>query len=336
MRLEFKASREQRASLRAQRARLEQPTAALAVLGPTLPADDPAEAVACGVQSVHPDRFVLRARVRTRRGQWRSYALKAYADDFCAGVWAHAQALAACREMAPGDLCLPIRYVARERLLVFPWVDGRCLSDVVEDAAPELFRRAARLTASLHRLALAPEPATTPEQLVALVGARCERLRRRCPEGAPVMEPLVSALAHAASALDPAEPALVHGDLWAGHFLWSGEQLVLLDLDAFGYTDPAYDVGHFLAQAEREALVDPARAARADLLRSCFLDAYRTAMPTVSSRNIAFYRALTLTRKIPTLRRIEPARWPGLAAKLAGRARAALEEMATPAGGGVW
>jgi streptomycin 6-kinase len=335
MRLEFTASREQRAALRAQRARLEQPAEVLAVLRPTLPADDTAAEVACSVQSVHPDRFVLRVRVRTRRGEWRCYALKAYGDDFGAGVWEHARALAACRDLAPGGVCLPIRYVAGERLLVFPWVDGRCLSDVADDAAPELFRSAARLTASLHRLALAPEPPTTPEQLVATVGARCERLRRRWPEAAPVMEPLVSALADAVSALDPADPVPVHGDLWAGQFLWSGERLVLLDLDAFGYTDPAYDVGHFLAQQEREALVDPGRAARADRLRSCFLDAYRTAMPTVSSRNVAFYRALTLARKIHTMRRIEPARWPGLVAQLAGRARAALEEMATPAGGGV-
>lgn len=335
MRLEFKPGPEQRAALLAVRARLEQPTEVLAVLRPTLPADDTAADVAWSIQSVHPDRFVLRARVRTRGGQWRSYALKAYADDFGARVWAHARALAGCRGMAPGDVCLPIHYVAHERLLVFPWVDGRCLSDIVDDAAPELFQCAARLTASLHRSALVPEPPTTPEQLVALVGARYEWLRRRSPEAALVIGPLVSALAHAVSALDPAEPAPVHGDLWAGQFLWSGERLVLLDLDAFGYTDPAYDVGHFLAQQEREALVHPARAARAELLRSCFLDAYRTAMPTVSSRNVAFYRALTLARKIHTVRRIEPVRWPGLAAQLAGRARAALEEMATPAGGGV-
>src|SRR5205085_2566043 len=83
---------------------------------------------------------------------------------------------------------------------------------------------------SLHRLPLAPESPTTPEQLIAQVAARCERLRRRWPDAAPVMEPMVSALADAVSSLDPAEPAPVHGDLWAGQFLWTGERLVLLDL----------------------------------------------------------------------------------------------------------
>jgi len=331
MRLEFTPSRELRALLCAQRARLEQPTAVLTVLRSALSTDIAAADVACSVESVHPDRFVLRARVRTRLGALRSYALKAYADDFGARVWAHAQALAACHEMAPDGVCLPIGYVAHERLLVFPWVDGRCLTDIEHGRAPELFRRAACLTASLHRLALAPEPPTTPEQLIAQVAARCERLRRRWPEAAPVMEPLVSALADAVSSLEPAQPAPVHGDLWAGQFLWTGERLVLLDLDAFGYTDAAYDVGHFLAQLERGGLVDPARAARADRLGATFLEAYRTSMPAVSARNVAFYRALTLARKIHTVRRTDPAGWPRLAVALARRAQAALEEMATAA-----
>ncbi len=311
MRLEFTPSPERRASLRAQRARLEQPTEVLTVLRSELGTDVAVDGVACSVESVHPDRFVLRACVRTPLGEWRSYALKTYADDFGARVWAHARALAACREMAPGGVCLPIRYVAHERLLVFPWVNGRCLTDIEDDRAPELFRQAACLTARLHRLPLAPEPPTTPEQLIAQASARCEWLRRRC--------------------LEPAEPAPVHGDLWAGQFLWTGERLVLLDLDAFGYTDAAYDVGHLLAQLEREGLADPARAARADRLRATFLDAYRTSMPAVSARNVAFYRALTLTRKIHTVCRTDPAGWPRLAVALARRARAALEEMAPAA-----
>jgi len=311
MRLEFTPSPERRASLRAQRARLEQPTDVLTVLRSALATDVAAGGVACTVESVHPDRFVLRARVCTRLGEWRAYALKA------------------CGQMAPDGLCLPIRYVAQEHLLVFPWVEGRCLADIGDDGA--LFRRAACLTASLHRLPLVPEPPTTPEQLIAHVGARCEWLRRRRPEAAPVMEPLVPALTDAVTALDPAQPTAVHGDLWAGQFLWTGERLVLLDLDAFGYTDAAYDVGHFLAQLERGGLVDPARAARADRLRATFLDAYRSSMPAVSARNVAFYRALTLARKIHTVCRTDPVGWPRLAVALARRARAALEEMATAA-----
>jgi aminoglycoside phosphotransferase (APT) family kinase protein len=258
-----------------------------------------------------------------------TYALKVYADDFADRVWAHALELAGCSGIAPDAVCLPIRYLPDERLLVFPWVEGPCLADIADDRCAALFRSAADLAASLHRLAIVPEPPTTPAQLVAHVAARCEHLRHRWPDAVPVMEPLVSALVDAASLLDPAEPALVHGDLWAGQLVWTGERLVMLDLDAFGYTDPAYDVGHFLAQLERGGLLDRGRAARATAWGACFLEAYRAAMPGISTRNVAFYRALTLARKIHTVRRTEPAAWPRLAAALARRARAALDEMAS-------
>jgi hypothetical protein len=95
----------------------------------------------------------------------------------------------------------------------------------------------------------------------------------------------------------------------------------------FGYTDPAYDVGHFLAQLERRCLVDPAvRAQEAKWLGS-FRDAYLAAMPNVSPRNVSFYRGLTLIRKIYTLCRRQPQEGPALAPHLAERARAALEEV---------
>jgi len=50
-------------------------------------------------------------------------------------------------------------------------------------------------------------------------------------------------------------------------------------------------------------------------------------MPTVSPRNVTFYRGLTLIRKIYTICRREPAQWPQLVPKLAERARAALQEV---------
>src|SRR5882762_5389233 len=94
MRIRFKPTPAQRAAVRAQLARLEQPGPALEILGPMLPADFRAAGTACSVQSAHADRFVLRVLVRSRTGQERAYAVKVYADDFGQQVWAHSQALA--------------------------------------------------------------------------------------------------------------------------------------------------------------------------------------------------------------------------------------------------
>src|SRR5439155_1220677 len=83
----------------------------------------------------------------------------------------------------------------------------------------------------------------------------------------------------------------------SGQFLWTGDRLVLLDLDMFGYTDPAYDAGHFLAQLARRCLWDRTLPAHADQWLACFRDAYLAAMRRVSPRNVAFYESVTFVGK---------------------------------------
>ena len=58
MRIRFKPTPAQRAALRAQLARLEQPGSALEILRPMLPADLQPTGAACSLQSAHADRFV--------------------------------------------------------------------------------------------------------------------------------------------------------------------------------------------------------------------------------------------------------------------------------------
>ena len=327
MRFRFKPASEQRTALRSQLVRLEQPATALEIVRSFLPDGFNPTDVVCTVQSVHPDRFVTQVQVRSGRGKICAYALKAYSDDFVGQVWKHSQVLGQHRQPDYGGLCLAIGYVPEERLLVFPWVEGQFLSEIVDDRKPGLLRLAARLAADLHRLPIVPEEQTTPEMLFEETRARCDRLRLRLPQTTEIVEPLIAALQEALALLEPTDPAAVHGDMAARQFLWTGDRLVLLDLDMFGYTDPAYDAGHFSAQMERRCLVDASVQSLAPLWIDSFCDAYLAAMPTVSLRNVFFYRGLTLIRKIYTICRREPAKWPQLVPKLAGRARAALQEV---------
>jgi len=95
----------------------------------------------------------------------------------------------------------------------------------------------------------------------------------------------------------------------------------------FGYTDPAYDAGHFLGQLERRCVWDTTLPAQAAQWLQCFRDAYLAAMPSVSARNVSFYHGLTLVRKMYTVCRRQPDEGPELVPRLAIRARAALEEL---------
>jgi hypothetical protein len=318
----YRPSVDERLALQGRRTRVRQPAAALELLAPILPAGFRPVGAVCTEYSVHPDRFVVRAQLLSRAGEERVYALKGYADDFGERVWAHARTLAPHQPALGNGLCLPIHHLPRERMLVFPWVEGRSLADIVDASAPALLRRTAALAAALHGLPIAPEPPTTPAMLLDETRDRCRRVRERCPQALPIVAPLLLEVEEAAAGLDPVDPAPVHGDLDAGQTFWTGERLVLVDLDMFGYTDPAYDAGHFLGQMERRGAPAPWLAV--------FRNAYLAAVPSVSARNVAFYRALTLVRKIHTVCRLEPARWPAMVPRLATCARAALREVASP------
>ncbi len=80
MRLRFKPAFAQRSELRARLARIRQPAAVREILRAGLPPDlTPAEVV-CTVQSVHSDRFVVRAQVRNPAREEHGFALKVYSD----------------------------------------------------------------------------------------------------------------------------------------------------------------------------------------------------------------------------------------------------------------
>src|ERR687891_660506 len=202
MRLECAPPPEQRTALRARFVRLEQPGVVAEILDASAPDGFKATRVSGSVLSVHADRFVLRAQVRSSTGEARAYALKVYSDDLGERVWACAQAWAADPRADLGALCLPSRYIPHEHMLVFPWVDGVPLSAIVDDHTPALLRQAAELAAHLHRLAVVPEPATTAQTMVEATRARCDRLRRRWPDTTPTIEPLLAVLEDAVAVLD--------------------------------------------------------------------------------------------------------------------------------------
>ena len=151
MRFRSNATAEQRDGLWAQLARLQQPAAVLESLHPCLPSGFQPARVTCVLQSMHSDRFVMLARVRSHAGEERAYALKVYADDFSRQVWAHSQAVAERCQTDHGALCLPIRHIPHERTLVFPWVEGVFLSEIVDERKTQLLRQAAGVAAARGR-----------------------------------------------------------------------------------------------------------------------------------------------------------------------------------------
>lgn len=323
MRLDFAMPDAQsRRELGERLARLQQRAALVTLLREGLPDEPDPENADATLVSLHPDRFVL--RVATAAG--RVYACKAYVGDRGRELFAlHRQIAADCaRRHVDCPVWSPLAYLPSERLLISPWLDGPTLSgSLVDDGRPQLLAAAAAALATLHGSAVAPEAPTPAATILAATRARGERLCRKWPEAADLVRPLLLRLAEIVPVLDAALPVLVHGDAAPEHFLWASRGPVLLDLDMFGCTEAAYDVGHFLAQLERLCLSHPRLAPRASASVATFRDAYLAVMP-VSARNIAFYHGLSLTRKLSTVRRLKPQGWTQLVPILAARARSAL------------
>src|SRR5262245_21778892 len=95
MRRRFKPTWEQRRAVKENIIRLVQPGRVLDVLRRAGVFEDirPTDAD-FRLESVHPDRFVLRAALHSNGTIARTYALKVYADDFVERVWEHCRALA--------------------------------------------------------------------------------------------------------------------------------------------------------------------------------------------------------------------------------------------------
>src|ERR1044071_77168 len=211
MRFRFKPTSEQRIALRGQMVRLQQPETLREAMGAVLPPDFKPTQVMGTLQSVHPDRFVMRVQLRSESVPERAYALKVYSDDFVERVWAYSQTLVEQYRPGLSGICLPFQCLAQERALVSPWVDGEFLTDVVDGRRVELMQAAARVAADLHRVAIVPEELTTAQMLVEETRARCGRLCDRWPETTRLIEPLLAVLEEDWGMLDPAVPAPVHG-----------------------------------------------------------------------------------------------------------------------------
>jgi tRNA A-37 threonylcarbamoyl transferase component Bud32 len=323
LRIRPQATRAQRMGLRMAMDRFHQAEAVLGVVRACLPRGFEPVTTVCNLESRHPDRFVLRVRLTSAADEQRSFAIKVYTDDFGAEMWALAQQLAQ-RKVSDG-LCLPERYVREEHALVFPWVEGERLNEIVDERKLDLLRRAAMLAADLHRIRPGTPSTLTPELVVEETMDRCARLRYRWPLLGVTMPALQGLVEKAVAQLDPAPQTVIHGDMAAGQFVWTGERLVLLDMDTAGVADPAYDVGHFLGQLDRRCTLDLELPEHSRRWTAAFRDAYPAEAIGLSWRNVAFYRGVTLVRKMYTLSRRDPIAGPRLAARLARPAQAAFE-----------
>jgi aminoglycoside phosphotransferase (APT) family kinase protein len=118
-------------------------------------------------------------------------------------------------------------------------------SAIPPDRPPARLRALGRVAAALHAVRLVPGPAL-PRRDRPIAGVDFAALRRQDP----VRPLLLEAEERVAAA--PAEwpQVFVHGDLWQGNALWTGDTLAgLIDWDCAGAGPPGVDLGSLRCDA---------------------------------------------------------------------------------------
>lgn len=205
----------------------------------------------------------------------------------------------------PRPLKLAADVVLMERV---PGTSLKELLGVANDGDGEvLARRAAASLAAFHGVRLATAESRSFADDVKRVQKPVGRLAAVAPEFAARADGMLARLAPVADAA-PAErsPALVHGDFKPGQLLVDGDRMTIVDLDRACTGEPALDVGNFLAQFRKEALLTGNEQLRG--LARPFLDEYLRRAPSDGLADRArAVEALSLVRMAVRRLRLDPA-----------------------------
>lgn len=248
------------------------------------------------VRRYEPRSHVV-ARYETQRlGQRRAIWGKAYAGETWRDVarlllllWPHGQS-------TPGAFVLA-RPAATSQDLRAVWQDelpGQPLREQLH--GPQALQRLSQLGPALaHLQNLRPlgQNLLSPPSLLARALKQAGKLQRAQPAWQSLLQPLTTALAHAA----PATPRLVnvHGDFHVDQMTVADDRLQLFDLDNFALGHPVHDIADFASQLLTDDGFEPAQ--RLALARHAVQAATDTASWPVDAAALDWHLRVLLLRK---------------------------------------
>lgn len=166
----------------------------------------------------------------------------------------------------------PLAYVPDRQLLLMEDVHGSALAALEGSEIERAIETAGMALAKLHRCSLKVPGRYTPRDEVALLADWVTVISQVHPGMKTALE---KAFAEVRNALDRClrfEPTLVHRDFYEKQVLVGGLQTTLIDFDTLCLSDPAIDLGNFLAHLRLAGLQ---RLGNVKRLEEAFLAAYR-------------------------------------------------------------
>ena len=150
----------------------------------------------------------------------------------------------------------PLAYAAEDAVVVYPRVLGQPLSEHLRRPSRGVARWLELAGAALQTLHQLPQALAGPLRTLDFA-AEIREVERDVAHVPPLLPPMgaaISALLDRAQELHqrlPQEPAtFVHRDFKCEHLLATPDGLTLIDFDICAFTDPAFDIGKFLADLQ--------------------------------------------------------------------------------------
>src|SRR5215212_2136545 len=224
----------------------------------------------------------------------------------------------------------PLAYIAAEGLVLYPRVVGTPLSELLRQPGPTTdayLRAAGAAIRALHQTPeslIALQPHSFAKELKGIISAS-EHVHPLLPATSAAIASLIERSGALHQLLPQEPPAFAYGDFKADHLWVTPAGMTLIDFDTCYLSDPAIDLGKFLADIQwwydGYGLEGVASA------QAQFLFGYG---PTTAGRlaRARLYEALVLTKS--TVRRVKlfDPDWAARTERLIGRATAVLNGLA--------
>jgi len=187
----------------------------------------------------------------------------------------------------------PVAYLPDWNTILMEHAPGVPLHDAEDDALRRGFPAAGRAIAKLHRTPIEVSQTHTVEDEIALLERWVELIDEIHERLAVATSIGMERVRDELHALEPVQPVLVHRDFYDKQILIDGGDTILIDFDTMAMSDPAIDLGNFLAHVELARLQGVPVEADAE---QRFLEAYGSPQDPSFARRVAVYTRATFLR----------------------------------------
>ncbi len=228
---------------------------------------------------------------------------KVYHDERGRGIFSNIEQLwnwsVNVRRARPPIFPRPIGYLPDLRVGFHEAMEGKGLFDIEDEPMRnKVIERTAELLSAFHDSGLVVEGRYLPEDEYSLLERSLESLDILFPEYRTRGRQVIDRIREVGNAAGTSGfvRSITHRDFYDKQVIAGPAGLSLIDLDTVTMSDPALDVGNFLAHLHLRALQGRLSIPGSRREASLFESTYRRCSPGVDKTRVAFYQATSLFR----------------------------------------